>query len=172
MAHRRNLSKASSRGHSGFSQDSGKAREAAYRLLTYKPRSRSELTARLEQKGFSEGIIEEVINRLEEQKYINDEEYGFYQARTLIQRRLLGKEALRAELTRKGLERELIERIIEESYTEDDEDAIAGRALEKKLRSLRDKSLEVARRRASDYLKRKGFSFGIIRRVLKEKIGA
>ena len=169
MTRRGNAKRASSKSPLDFSQDTGKARDAAYRLLAYKPRSRSELTLRLKQKGFSEETIEELIKRLEEHKYIDDEAYGLSLARTLIQRRLLGKEALKAELARKGLERELIEKIIEESYTEDDEGALAAKALEKKLSSLREKPLDVVKRRASDYLRRKGFSFGIIRRVLKEK---
>lgn len=169
MARRGNPKKASLKSSSDFSMEPGKAREAAYRLLTYKPRSRSELIVRLKQKGFSEEIIKGVITRLEEQRYIDDESYGLSLARSLIQRRLLGKEALRAELARKGLGRELIDKIIEECYTEDDEATLAAKALEKKLSSLKEKPVEVIKRRASDYLRRKGFSFGIIRRVLKEK---
>lgn len=151
------------------SGDLGRAQEAAYRLLAYKPRSRKELISKLEEKGFSQEIIVEVIKRLEAKKYIDDEAYGQALARSLIQRRFLGKEALRAELSKRGLDREVVERIIEESYIERDEGDLATRALEKKWNSLRGKPLKVARRRASDYLRRKGFSYGVIRRVLLEK---
>lgn len=151
------------------SEDFRRAKEAAYRFLTYKPRSRSELISRLEKKGFSKKIIGEIIKRLEEQKYVDDEAYGQAFASSLIQRRFLGREALRAELLKKGLDREVVERIIEESYAERDEGAIAILALEKKWNSLKGRPLEIARRRASDYLRRKGFPFTIIKRVLSEK---
>jgi len=75
------------------------------------------------------------------------------------------------ELLKKGINRQMSERITEELYNEMDEAELANKALEKKLNSLRKISVELARRKASDYLRRKGFSFSIIRKVLTEKLG-
>lgn len=154
---------------SARSDDFRKAEEAAYRLLSYKPRSRRELFLRLEVKGFTREVIEDVIGKLESQKYLNDVAYGQTLARSLIQRKLLGKEALIAELLKKGLDRDVIERIAEESYNETDEFKLASEALEKKWNSLKGKPEEIVKRKASDYLRRKGFPFSVIRRVLIEK---
>jgi len=166
MAHREDPSLRTS---SRYPQDLKRAQETAYRLLSYKPRSRKELIERLGQKGFLQDVIEEVIRRLEAEGYIDDEAYGQGIAKSLIQRRLLGKEALRSELSKRGLEREITEKIIEDSYAGREEGDLAFQALERKWRTLREKPIEVAKRRASDYLRRKGFSFGVIRKVLMEK---
>jgi regulatory protein len=156
---------------SAKSEDFRKAQEAAYRLLSYKPRSRRELILRLEAKGFPENIIEELINKLEAQKYLDDESFGQAVARSLIRRKFLGKDALMAELLKKGLDRKLAERITGDSYSENNEEELAMQALEKKLKGLRERPVEIARRKASDYLRRKGFPFSIIGKVLNEKIG-
>lgn len=166
MVHREDLSLKKS---SKPSQDLKRAQETAYRLLTYKSRSRNDLILRLKHKGFTEEIIKEVIKRLEVERYIDDEAYGQVLARSLIQRRFLGKEALRSELSKRGLEREVTEKIIEDSYNGREEGDLAAQALEKKWSSLREKPIEVAKRRASDYLRRKGFSFEVIRKVLMER---
>jgi regulatory protein len=163
----RKVNRPNTTGHGEFDR----ACQAAYRLLTYKPRSRKEMISRLEMKGFSSKVIEEAVKRLEAQKYIDDDSYGQSLARSLIQRKLLGRDALMSELLKRGLDRELVERIIENSYIESDESDLAIRALEKKWRNLSENPIEVAKRRASDYLRRKGFSFGIIRRVIVEKFG-
>lgn len=148
-----------------------RARDTAYRLLAYRPRSKRELTLRLEKKGFPDDVIEEVIKRLGFLGYIDDDAYARTVADSLLQRKFLGKETLRAELLQKGIEREVVERTIEESYIERDEDNIARAALEKRWKALEEKPIEVAKRRASDFLKRRGFSFRTVKKVLDEKFG-
>ncbi|MBI5198775.1 MAG: regulatory protein RecX [Nitrospirae bacterium] len=153
----------------GKSEDFSRALEAAYRLLAYKQRSRKELISRLQRKGFPEEIIEEVARKLETQKYLDDEAYGHTLARSLIQRKFLGRGAVRAELLKKGLDIEVVKKITEESYIELDEGDLAIQALEKKWKTLKGRPLEVAKRRASDYLRRKGFSLSVIRKILVDK---
>lgn len=154
----------------GESKDFSRALEAAYRLLAYKQRSRKELISRLQRKGFPEEIIEGVARKLETQKYLDDEAYGQTLARSLIQRKFLGRDAVRAELLKRGLDVEVVKKITEESYIELDEGDLATQALEKKWKTLKGRPLEVAKRRASDYLRRKGFPWSVIRKVLVDKI--
>lgn len=154
----------------GESKDFSRALEAAYRLLAYKQRSRKELISRLQRKGFPEEVIEEVARKLETQKYLDDEAYGQTLARSLIQRKFLGRDAVRADLLKKGLDVEVVKKITEESYIELDEGDLAIQALEKKWKTLKGRPLDVAKRRASDYLRRKGFPWSVIRKVLVDKI--
>jgi SOS response regulatory protein OraA/RecX len=76
---------------------------------------------------------------------------------------------VRAELLKKGLDIEVVKKITEESYIELDEGDLAIQALEKKWKTLKGRPLEVAKRRASDYLRRKGFPFSVIRKILVDK---
>lgn len=56
-------------------EDFRKALNYSFLLLKYRPRSRQEIIERLKRKKYSAGIIEKVICNLEDNKYINDEEF-------------------------------------------------------------------------------------------------
>ena len=56
-------------------EDYKKALNYSFLLLKYRPRSRKEIIYRLKRKKYSSYIIEKVIANLEENNYINDEEF-------------------------------------------------------------------------------------------------
>ena len=56
-------------------EDFRKALNYSFLLLRYRPRSRQEIIERLKRKKYSAGSIEKVIRNLEDNKYINDEEF-------------------------------------------------------------------------------------------------
>lgn len=56
-------------------KDFRKALNYSYLLLKYRPRSRQEIVERLKRKNYPASIIEKVISSLEENNYINDEEF-------------------------------------------------------------------------------------------------
>lgn len=52
-----------------------KACRIAYRLLTYRDRTEYEINKKLKEKGFEPNIINEVIEHLRENDFINDQKY-------------------------------------------------------------------------------------------------
>ncbi len=56
-------------------EDFKKALNYSFLLLKYRPRSRQEIIQRLSRKKYHPGIIEKVVLNLEENNYINDEEF-------------------------------------------------------------------------------------------------
>ena len=52
-----------------------KARTALLRLLGYRSRSRQEAVEYLRRKGFNEGIVDSVIEEMEQWGYIDDHRY-------------------------------------------------------------------------------------------------
>ncbi|MDO4902564.1 MAG: regulatory protein RecX [bacterium] len=104
--------------------------------------------------------VEQVLARLEEKNYIDDEKF----ARFWVENRNLRKgssiKKLRVELTQKGVSKEIQDRIFEESGRNDMEEI--RKIIDKKAKRYPDKQKLVA------YLARQGFSFDDINRALSD----
>ncbi|MBI5026954.1 MAG: regulatory protein RecX, partial [Nitrospirae bacterium] len=84
------------------------ARVYALRLLSYRSRSRKELTERLVQKGFDTDTVDSTIAALEQEGFIRDSALASELLRVAVEGKGLGREGIRALLTKRGIERELI----------------------------------------------------------------
>ena len=130
-----------------------KALRAAFHLLKFRMRSVSELKDRLSRKGFDEQIVREVISKLKQQNYLNDEIY----AESLVMSRTkknYGPLKIKHELQQKGVATELIEALLENLVPEENLEAFA----QKKLSSYRGIEPELALQRLSRNLLRRGFT--------------
>lgn len=143
-----------------------RARTAAYRLLTYRPRSHAELEQKLREKGFKEAVIEAVLADLERLGYVNDRQFAGQWAAGRLRLRGFGRRRIEQELRRKGISQEVIREAISEAVPPDDEREAAVRAAEKKLRTMLSVGPDVRRRRLAGFLERKGFSSEITRSIL------
>jgi len=143
-----------------------KALNAAYRCLARSPRSCIEVERRLREKNHPEPVIRQVIQRLKEYRYIDDQAFARQWARDRIARRRWGPSRLRIELGRKGIAKEWIEETLRELFNEGDEETRAAElvALRLKGRGLRDPR---EYRRSFDYLLRRGYSADVVQTVLR-----
>jgi regulatory protein len=148
-----------------------RARNAAYRLLTYRPRSRVELETKLRDREFPEAVVREVIDRLAELGYVNDREFARQWAAGRIRLRAFGRRRIEQELRNKGISRDIIQETLSEVFEETPEADIAQLEAEKKLRSLTRFAPEVRRRRLAGHLERRGFPSETIYDVLR-RVGA
>ncbi len=151
-------------------QEAG-AREAAYRLLGVRARSRRELQGRLREKGFPRGVVKATLDRLEELGFLNEREFARSLARARLARRPMGEKALRVELRGKGLEAEVVEEALGAAYAEEDVESLARRAARKKLPSLRGLAPRPARGKLEIFLLRRGFRKELARRTAESLIG-
>ncbi len=144
-----------------------RAKQIAYRFLSYRPRSKKEIEKKLREKKFSKDTIIMVINLLEENNYINDREFTLNYIRYRMENRPVGRASLEYELRKKGISSYLIEESLREIYGDGfDEYEIAVKMAEKKMDSLKDK------RKLFGYLQRKGFSYDTIERVVTALINS
>jgi regulatory protein len=145
-----------------------KARNAAYRFLTYRPRSRAEIGAKLHDKEFDDAIIEAVLADLARLGYVNDLQFArqWTQSRSRLQG--FGRRRIGQELKSKGIGRETVREVFAEVFSEDTEIETAKRVAGKKLNTMGSLDRETRRRRLAGFLERKGFSFEIIRTVLRD----
>ena len=144
-----------------------RARNAAYRYLSYRPRSRAEVEAKLQDKEFSETVIQQVLSDLGRLGYINDEKFADQWAQGKVRLRGLGRRRIERELRDKGVDRETVRRALTLVFASDLEMETAKKAAVRKLASLQNFDRDTKRRRLAGFLERRGFSYEIIRAILK-----
>lgn len=145
-----------------------KAKEAALRLIKFRPRSEQELKRRLIQKGFAQPTIETLLAELKGKGFVNDEKFSKYLVTGKLLSKPLGKRALLKELSSKGVSDSLATQAVEQAYAGADELEMAKTAALSRLARLKGLKKEVAQRRLFGFLSRRGFSSEMIYRVTKE----
>ena len=136
---------------------------AATRFLGYRPRSESELRQRLVQRGFQSDVVEAVIARLKEQSLVDDVAFAQFwkENRDIFSPR--SQWLTHLELRRKGVPDDIISTVV--SDTDDDDSAY--RAASSRARRLPLSDYQTFHRRLGDFLKRRGFSYGVITRTVR-----
>ncbi len=142
------------------------AKKCAFRLLGYRARSEAELRERLSRKGFSDGVISAALEDLRGAGYLNDLDFAADLKRQLLEGRLLGHRGAERQMAKRGLSREVIESVLE--YDESQELRNAQKLLDKKAGSVRNYLSEKEKARLWSYLARRGYSSGIIKKVMKD----
>lgn len=137
------------------------AYQRAVRYLGIRPRSESEMTSYLAEKGYAEEVASEVIARLRSRGYVDDAAFARFWVDSRTRFRPRGRRALRYELRRKGLDNPTIDEALEEQ----DEDAAAWTAAEPRAARWTDLPREEFDKKLIAFLARRGFNYGICRRV-------
>ncbi|MER3450064.1 MAG: RecX family transcriptional regulator, partial [Chloroflexota bacterium] len=112
-----------------------RALSAAYRLLTYRPRSEGEIRSRLLQKGFDPATTEAALEKLRAQGLLDDLAFGRFwrESRQALSPR--GEYLLRAELRHKGLSQETVSEVLAD-FNEAESALKVARVLRRRLGSL------------------------------------
>lgn len=142
------------------------ANGTALKLLAICDRSKEDLRDRLLKNGYSAEVVEDVLNGLESIGYLNDSSFALKFAADAVRRKNLGPDAVRSGLFKKGIKGELLEETIRKVFQDNDEVDIARKALSKVYRKDISQRKEI--KRLSDYLRRRGFSYDIIRKTIGE----
>lgn len=143
-------------------------RQRAYveglRYLERKPRTAQEMARRLREKEIGETIIAEVLQRLQQERFIDDPLYAKQWAEQRIMNQRKGKLWIRQELREKGIDKSLISEALEHISPEEElESALqTGR---KKWNMIRG-DIHDKRRKTGAFLMRRGFSGDLVRQVL------
>ena len=141
------------------------ALHAALSLLNYRMRSTAELYKRLTEKGYNPDIVERVIEKLNEKKFLNDETFARAFIHDKINSRLLGPVVLRRELFPHKLDKEIVEKLLQQAYAEIPEEELVERLIEKRKIKKGQKMTQKERNRLISYLQRRGHQWNVIRTV-------
>jgi len=134
------------------------------RFLVFRPRTEKEVRFKLKGLKFTTAIIDETLNFLVSNGYINDTAFGYDWAGSRIRSRKIGKNKLKNELKMKGIPDEVIEDILLQTYTENDETELAIEFIDRKFRNGYNRD---DFQRIKAMLSRNGYSFLIIDQVIK-----
>jgi regulatory protein len=124
------------------------------------------LRTRVEQSEDGESRIDTVINRLKDQKYLNDSRYATTYAEYRQANEKFGKRRVVSDLKAKGVHPDVIETAVGLAYEEVPEEQLARQFLARKR--LKKPVNERESARVFRMLMRAGFSSAIIFRVLKK----
>jgi regulatory protein len=146
-----------------------KGTEAALRLLAVRPRSEKELRDRLRQKDYAPETIDAVLERVRGWGYLDDADFAQRWVANRIEHRPRGRRLLEQELRQKGIDRDTISDTLEEADL--DETAAAIELAEKSAARLRALEPDVARRRLTGQLARRGFPYPAIKAAIDHVLG-
>ena len=163
--------------------------QKALAFLSYRPRSAREVEQRLRRKGFTPEQVSGVMERLRSQKYIDDHEFARFWVGNRMTFNPRGPRLLRSELRQKGVPSEIVEEVMKEQVETQEElvqqaeelkaeqspgvdEPVPGTDLanaltlaRKRVRTYGNLEPQVARRRLSSFLARRGYGFDVIDQV-------
>ena len=137
---------------------------SALRYLSYRPRSESEVRQRLGRHGFDGAGVDGVIARLKEKGLVDDAAFALFWKDNRESFSPRSGRLTWLELKRKGVADDIISQV---TGAIDDGDS-AYRAALGKARSLPQADYDIFRQRLAGYLKRRGFSYGVINRTVEQ----
>ncbi len=139
-----------------------KATDIALRFLGYRPRSEAEIRKTLFQRGFNEDIIDKAISKLKEQGLIDDAAFARFWSENRENFSPRSSRLTRLELRQKGVSDETIS----QSISDETDGENAYRAAQSKVRRMTITDYATYRQRLGEYLKRRGFNYGVINNTI------
>jgi regulatory protein len=143
-----------------------KARQQAFRLLSFRARSEQEIRDRLTENHGGE-VAADVTRQLKEEGFLHDETFARDRVRQLAVNKLEGNRAIADDLRRKGIDQNIIDGAIEVVREELSEPEAIRMLLQKRglPAALPDRSWK---EKTGRYLQSKGFPTGLIFEILNK----
>ena len=130
-------------------------RDQALTLLSYRQRSRSELFKRLKEKGHRKKLIEALLDEFESKGYVNDSDFANIYATHLVEKKMIGKIAVRNKFYPHNIPDHILNPIIDKLYLLNPPLDIVKSIIKKKMQMRKKTTKE--KTRLVNLLKRKGF---------------
>lgn len=142
---------------------SSKAYNQVLHYLSYRMRTRQEVSQYLERKGWDEPVVEAVTDRLQDNGLVDDKDFGTAWIANRNNLKPVSKRRLAMELRRKGLDSATAEEVLSQVSDEDQLEAIKAVVLKKrKLAKYADRQVLMR------YLASQGFKFDLITAALEQ----
>ncbi|MDD3627469.1 MAG: RecX family transcriptional regulator [bacterium] len=135
-----------------------KGYDTALKLLSIKRLSETEIKNKLYLREYPENVIDEIINKLKEYNFINDESLIESVIRLMMEQEHAGFLKIKKKLIERGLSSKIIEVKLNELYTEEYEEEAIQELISKKIKTYSDKLPEIKKKeKLLLYLQNKGF---------------
>lgn len=147
------------------------AKQTAFTYLAHKPRTETEVRRKLRRKDIGNRVIDEVIERLHELDYLDDEQYARDYAHNRFSNKGYGPIRIERELIDRGIDRHLAEKTVAEFFEEENEmEAAREQARKRWPRVAGEQDIRKQKRKLFGYLQRRGFSPDVIYQVVDELV--
>ena len=117
----------------------------------------------LERAGVTENIVEEIIGRLKEYGYLDDERYALSYASLKVKQRPIGRRRLQQDLKNKKVTNQVAAEALDLVYAETPEEELIDQAIEKRIRLRGRPKNRLEAKSLFDHLLRQGFAFELVR---------
>ena len=144
-----------------------KAYQASINYLSYRMRSKKEISQYLREKEIEPFVVTEILTKLENQGYINDKEFALAYVRTQVNTTLKGPEVVVQELYEKGIDQVIIDEALLD-YPFEIELEHAMKLIEKAESKYKKDSFQIRKQKIEMALKRKGYRFSTIQQAWNE----
>lgn len=135
----------------------------AIKLLAAKPRSVAELRERLlKARSANEIVVEEVLSRLKEYGYLDDERFAFGYASLRVKQKPIGRNRLKRDLNFKKIDASVADDALDLVFGETPEEELINRAIEKRIRLRGRPKNRMEAKSLFDHLLRQGFPFDLV----------
>lgn len=158
----------------------GKLMGKMYNLFSFRQRSEKEVRDYLrnlnfkkklkDQEQISEVITESLIQNLKNKGLLNDEAFARVWLESRRRSKKKGMNLIKMELYQKGVGREIIEEVISSQESAVSEEDLAKEALEKKARVWKNLEKAEFKKKATEFLVRRGFDYSTAKDVVENFI--
>ncbi|MDF2947304.1 MAG: recX family protein [Bacillales bacterium] len=151
-----------------YSDNIRKAYNKAINFLSSKKRTTNEVRKKLQDDEYQNTVVDEVLNKLINQKYINDEDYSDSYIRTQKKVSKVGPRNIIRDLKDRGIDEHTINQSIENNYPKLEQIENVKYHLSKYIKKYDKLSSRDKKEKSKIALISKGFNFDIIENILLE----
>ena len=151
-----------------YFSDIERAKSRAINYISGKLKTKYEVRLNLTEKDFTEDIIDEVINILEKEEYLNDRLYCEVFIEDKKQLNGYGKNKIKSLLIQKGISKSVFEDFLDEFEYEEEFDNALKMGIKKLNLLSNEEDVFKKKQKLINYLAYRGFSFDVINDVLRE----
>lgn len=151
-----------------YFSDIERAKSRAINYISGKLKTKYEVRLKLKEKDFTEDIIDEVIDILEKEEYLNDRLYCEVFIEDKKQLNGYGKNKIKSLLIQKGISKSVFEDFLDEFEYEEEFDNALKMGIKKLNLLSNEEDVFTKKQKLINYLAYRGFSFDVINDVLRE----
>lgn len=151
-----------------YFSDIERAKSRAINYISGKLKTKYEVRLKLKEKDFTEDIIDEVIDILEKEEYLNDRLYCEVFIEDKKQLNGYGKNKIKSLLIQKGISKSVFEDFLDEFEYEEEFDNALKMGIKKLNLLSNEEDVFKKKQKLINYLAYRGFSFDVINDVLRE----
>lgn len=151
-----------------YFSDIERAKSRAINYISGKLKTKYEVRLKLKENGFAEEVIDEVLDILEKEEYLNDKIYCEIFIEDKKKLNGYGKNKIKSLLIQKGISKNIFEDFLNEfEYDEEFDNALKMGIKKLELLSNEEDNFK-KKQKIINYLTYRGFGFDVINDVLKE----